>query len=86
VYNPAYIIPAAAVNSLGEVIQPTRANISNMITRAQYEKLIKGNRYRLQIRLKTPETSPGVFPFFSFYDFQKIHVKLGVRTNITYRK
>ncbi len=86
VYNPAYIIPAAAVNSLGEITKPTRANISNMITRAQYEKLIKGNRYRLQIRLKTPETSPGVFPFFSFYDFQKIRVKLGVRTNITYRK
>ena len=86
VYNPAYIIPAAAVNSLGEITKPTRANISNMITRAQYEKLIKGNRYRLQIRLKTPETSPGVFPFFSFYDFQKIRVKLGVRTNITCRK
>lgn len=86
VYNPAYIIPAAAVNSLGEVVQPTRASITNMITRSQYEKLIKGNRYRLQIRLKTPESSPGQFPFFSFYDFQKIHVKLGVRTNITYRK
>ncbi len=86
VYNPAYIIPAAAVNSLGEVIQPTKAKVSNMITREHYEKLMKGNRYRLQIRLKTPETSPGVFPFFSFYDFQKIHVKLGVRTNITYRK
>ena len=79
-------MPAASVNSLGEVIQPSKANTTNTITKSHYDNIKKGNRYRLIVRLKTPESSPGNLPYVGIYDYQKLSVKLGARTNITYRK
>ena len=86
IFNPAYLMPAASVNSLGEVIQPSKANTTNTITKSHYDNIKKGNRYRLIVRLKTPESSPGNLPYVGIYDYQKLSVKLGARTNITYRK
>lgn len=85
IFKPAYLMSAATVNAQGEVIQPTKVNITNTITKAQYENLKRGNRYRLQVRLTTPESSPGNLPYVGIYDHQKINVKIGARTNITYR-
>jgi hypothetical protein len=85
IFKPAYLIVAATVNAQGEVIQPTKVNTTNTINKAQYENLKRGNRYRLQVKLTTPESSPGNLPYVGVYDFQKINVKIGARTNITYR-
>lgn len=85
IFKPAYLMSAATVNAQGEVIQPTKVNITNTINKAQYENLKRGNRYRLQVKLTTPESSPGNLPYVGVYDFQKIKVKIGARTNITYR-
>jgi hypothetical protein len=85
IFKPAYLMTAATVNAQGEVIQPTKVNITNTINRIQYENLKRGNKYRLQVRLTTPESSPGNLPFVGIYDYQKINVKIGARTNLTYR-
>jgi hypothetical protein len=86
IFKPAYLIAAATVNAQGDVLQPTKVNTTNTINKAQYENMKKGNRYRLQVKLTTPESSPGNLPYVGIYDFQKINVKIGARTNITYRK
>lgn len=85
IFKPAYLMAAATVNAQGEVIQPTKVNTTNTINKSQYENLKRGNRYRLQVKLTTPESSPGNLPYVGVYDFQKIKVKIGARTNITYR-
>ncbi len=85
IFKPAYLLTAATVDAQGEVLQPTKAVVTNTITKAQYENLKRGNKYRLQVRLRTPENTPGNQPFVSFYDYQKLNVKIGARTNVTYR-
>jgi len=85
IFKPAYLILAANVNAEGEVIQPTKVNITNTINKAQYDNLKRGNKFRLQVRLTTPESSPGNLPYVGIYDFHKLNVKIGARTNITYR-
>lgn len=85
IFKPAYLMPAATIDAQGEVIQPTKANTTSTITKTHYDNLKKGNKYRLVVRLKTPESSPGNLPYVGIYDYQKISVKLGARTNITYR-
>jgi len=85
IFKPAYLILAANVNAEGEVIQPTKVNITNTINKAQYDNLKRGNKFRLQVRLTTPESSPGNLPYVGIYDYHKLNVKIGARTNITYR-
>jgi len=85
IFKPAYLMAAATVNAQGEVIQSTKVNITNTINKAQYENLKKGNRFRLRVKLTTPESSPGNLPYVGVYDFHKVNVKIGARTNITYR-
>lgn len=85
IFKPAYLLQAATVDAQGEVIQPTKAVITSTITKAHYDNLKRGNKYRLQVRLTTPESTPGNQPYVGFYDHQKLNVKIGARTNITYR-
>ncbi|MBP9186410.1 MAG: hypothetical protein KBE91_05585 [Bacteroidia bacterium] len=85
VFSPPYLIQAAKVDAQGTVIEDTKALVISNISNQRYTKLSKGQKYRLNVRLKTAESSPGNAPFVSFYDYYNLSVKLGVKANITYR-
>ncbi len=85
VFSPPYLIQAAKVDAQGTVIEDTKALITTNISNQRYTRLSKGQKYRLQIRLKTAESSPGNNPYVSFYDYYNISVKLGAKANLTYR-
>lgn len=83
-YNTPFRIPAASVDSDGEVIATSESLSNSYLDADKFYRIKKGNRYRLRVVLRTAENN-GNLPFVRFYENQKIQVKLGLKTKITYR-
>lgn len=78
-----YFLPAAQIDASGNVITPSKATQTNYMDAARYNRISTANRYRMQVRLRTAEENSNL-PFVSFYDYQKLRLKMGFRANVTY--
>lgn len=82
-FNQEYFLPAAQIDASGTVIAPAKSSQTNHFDADRYNRIASANRYRMQVRLRTAEENSNL-PFVSFYDFQKLRLKMGFRANITY--
>lgn len=80
IFDPAYFITGAEVDANGAIVNPTRESVVRMIDKTRVENLKRGNKYRLQVTLRTSANGVNQ-PFVKFFDTQKLRVKLGIRAN-----
>lgn len=77
-------ISAAKINAAGAVIDTQREFTMTHIPREKYDRINKGNKYRLNIRLRTAEENSNL-PYVTFYIDQKVNFKMGIKTKFTYK-
>lgn len=83
-FEQALPISAAKIDAAGTVIDTQREFTMTHIPREKYDRINKGNRYRLNVRLRTAEENSNL-PFVTFYIDQKINFKMGIKTKFTYK-
>lgn len=74
-------IPAASIDPAGNVIAPGKDYMTRFIPREKYDRINKGNKYRLHIRLRTAEEN-GNLPFVTFYIDQQVNLRMGIKTRL----
>lgn len=83
-FSQEFPLSAAHVNASGAVVNARKEFTVTHIPREKYDRINKGSRYRLRIRLRTAEES-GTLPFVTFYIDQKINFKMGIKTKFSYK-
>jgi hypothetical protein len=85
VFDPYYLIPGATVDANGTIVSPTSALSTTLVNEQRLANFKRANQYRLQITLKTSESSTNQ-PFVKFFDDQKLKARLGLKVNATYKQ
>ncbi len=83
-YNTPFVMPGAKIDATGSVIAPSEELVNSYIDGDKFNRIKKSNRYRLRVRLRTSEDN-GNLPFVRFYEDQKIKMKVGFKTKISYK-
>lgn len=83
-YNTPFLMPGSKIDASGGVIAPSEQLVNSYIDGDKFNRIKKGNRYRLRVRLRTSEEN-GNLPFVRFYEDQKIRMKVGFKTKISYQ-
>ena len=68
------------IDAQGNVLKNGKEQVVTYLDKARYDRVRSCNKYRITVRLRTSENN-GNLPFVTFYDFQKVRAKIGVKAN-----
>lgn len=75
-----YRVAGAEIDAQGNVLKDGNERVTTFMEKARFDRVRSGNRYRITVRLRTSENNTNL-PFVTFYEYQKVRAKIGVKAN-----